>query len=255
MVSNHHKAHLYAARSIREPAVCVGGAYRAFVPLHKGRSGNEDLFVPGFRTTIPDDHITRFCWRALRLLAFSLYHRDDDFSGLCGSHVDRFRLARKPGSSRVVCSDKIFNDIHGFLSVRRVLAKDSDAQIEPFREPTKGKAQVTGQCARLRLLTHFTLESRHRSPRSRCPLWAISWLMRPAKSRHSITSSAIASSVGGMVRPSALAVVRLMTRSNLVGCSTGRSPGLAPRKILSTYSAARNRAVFWIRSHPDHGRD
>jgi hypothetical protein len=31
-----------------------------------------------------------------------------------------------------------------------------------------------------------------------------------------------------------LAVVRLMMRSNLVGCSTGMSPGFAPRRILST---------------------
>src|SRR5262245_11508353 len=38
---------------------------------------------------------------------------------------------------------------------------------------------------------------------------------------------------------SAFAVVRLMTRSNLVGCSTRMSPGFAPRSILSTYSAAR----------------
>src|SRR5262245_23214327 len=53
-------------------------------------------------------------------------------------------------------------------------------------------------------------------------------------SPHSITSSARASSDGGTVRPSALAVVRLMTRSNLIGCSTGMSPGLAPRRILST---------------------
>src|SRR5215831_475122 len=51
---------------------------------------------------------------------------------------------------------------------------------------------------------------------------------------HSITSSARASSVGGISRPSALAVVRLMIRSNLLGCSTGMSPGLAPRRILST---------------------
>src|SRR5262249_2943309 len=51
---------------------------------------------------------------------------------------------------------------------------------------------------------------------------------------HSITSSARASSDGGTVRPSALAVVRLMTRSNFIGCSTGMSPGLAPRRILST---------------------
>jgi hypothetical protein len=41
------------------------------------------------------------------------------------------------------------------------------------------------------------------------------------------------------VRPSALAVLRLTTSSNFVGCSTGRSAGFAPRKILSTNSAAR----------------
>jgi len=38
---------------------------------------------------------------------------------------------------------------------------------------------------------------------------------------HSITSPARASSVRGTSSPSALAVIRLMTRSNLVGCSTG----------------------------------
>ena len=31
----------------------------------------------------------------------------------------------------------------------------------------------------------------------------------------------------------------LTTNSNLVGCSTGRSPGFAPLRILSTYAAAR----------------
>src|SRR5215475_14543279 len=53
-------------------------------------------------------------------------------------------------------------------------------------------------------------------------------------SHHSITSSARASSIGEISMPSAFAVIRLMTRSNLVGCSTGRSAGLAPRRILST---------------------
>ena len=51
---------------------------------------------------------------------------------------------------------------------------------------------------------------------------------------YSMTSSARASSVGGISRPSALAVLRLITSSNLVGCSTGRSAGLAPFRILST---------------------
>ena len=40
---------------------------------------------------------------------------------------------------------------------------------------------------------------------------------------HSITSSARESSEGGTVNPSALAVLRLMTNSNFVGCWTGRS--------------------------------
>ena len=51
---------------------------------------------------------------------------------------------------------------------------------------------------------------------------------------YSITSSARARNDSGIVSPIALAVVRLMTTSNLVGCSTGISPGFAPRKILST---------------------
>src|SRR5437660_11908049 len=49
-----------------------------------------------------------------------------------------------------------------------------------------------------------------------------------------ITSSARRSRDGGIVIPSALAVLRLMINSNFVGCSTGRSAGLAPLRILST---------------------
>jgi hypothetical protein len=45
---------------------------------------------------------------------------------------------------------------------------------------------------------------------------------------HSITWSARARSDGGTVRPSAFAVFRLMTSSNLVGCCTGRSAGFSP---------------------------
>ena len=50
---------------------------------------------------------------------------------------------------------------------------------------------------------------------------------------YSMTRSARLRSDGGSVRPRALAVFRLITSSNLVGCSTGRSPGLAPLKIRS----------------------
>jgi hypothetical protein len=63
---------------------------------------------------------------------------------------------------------------------------------------------------------------------------------RPAEQRdevaafHSITSSARASSVAGTSRPSAFAVCRLRTNSNLVNCRTGSSAGLAPLRMLPT---------------------
>jgi GcrA cell cycle regulator len=51
---------------------------------------------------------------------------------------------------------------------------------------------------------------------------------------HSITSSARASSAGGNVKPSALAVFRLITVSYLVGACTGRSAGFSPLRMRST---------------------
>src|SRR5262249_2002042 len=50
-------------------------------------------------------------------------------------------------------------------------------------------------------------------------------------SDHSITSSASESRVGGTVRPSRRAVLRLITSSNLVDCRTGRSAGLVPLRM------------------------
>jgi hypothetical protein len=51
---------------------------------------------------------------------------------------------------------------------------------------------------------------------------------------HSITSSASASSLSGTVRPSAFAVLRLITSSNLVGCTTGKSAGFSPLSTRPT---------------------
>ena len=49
---------------------------------------------------------------------------------------------------------------------------------------------------------------------------------------HSITSSARASNIGAISRPSDFAALRLILSEILVGCETGRSAGFAPRKIL-----------------------
>src|SRR5262249_31495292 len=88
-------------------------------------------------------------------------------------------------------------------------------------------------------------ESDHRDPR----------LLRPRRKRprrraaeerdelapqnHSITSSARSRIDGGMARPSAVAALRFTSISNSVGSCTGRSPGFSPRRMRSTYGAAR----------------
>jgi hypothetical protein len=51
---------------------------------------------------------------------------------------------------------------------------------------------------------------------------------------YSITLSARARMLSGIVTPSNLVVLRFIASSNFVGCSTGRSAGLAPLSILST---------------------
>ena len=61
-----------------------------------------------------------------------------------------------------------------------------------------------------------------RSNRARCRL------------AHSITASARSSMLGGTVKSSDLAVLRLVSNKNFVGCSIGRPAGLAPFRILST---------------------
>jgi hypothetical protein len=51
---------------------------------------------------------------------------------------------------------------------------------------------------------------------------------------HLMTLVAFISVPCGIVTPICLAVLRLITNSNFIGCSTGRSAGLAPLRILST---------------------
>src|SRR3989442_8121334 len=61
---------------------------------------------------------------------------------------------------------------------------------------------------------------------------------------HSITWSARESTDCGIVRPSAFAVLRLITSSNLVGCSTGRSAGFAPFEgFLAKNPPRRDKAI------------
>ena len=61
-------------------------------------------------------------------------------------------------------------------------------------------------------------------------------ILRPG---YRITSSARCRTDCGIVTPNARATSRLISNSNWVGCSTGRSAGFAPRRIRSTKWARR----------------
>src|SRR5262245_57436713 len=75
----------------------------------------------------------------------------------------------------------------------------------------------------------------------RCRLWP--GCRRAAEERdelappHSITLSARSTRPAGPSYPIAVAVLRLITSSNVVGCSTGRSAGFVPLRILATIRA------------------
>ena len=78
------------------------------------------------------------------------------------------------------------------------------------------------------------LFSRKQTSEARAAVSALGQFRTHAPQRrasYSITSSARASKAGGTSSPSVLAVLRLMTISNFVGCTTGRSLGFSPLRM------------------------
>src|SRR5262249_37667863 len=162
----------------------------------------------------------------------------------------RLRRQRRRGGCRGQYGDLATNQIGGerrksviaafrpAILDRHILALDIAGLLQTLMKRAHHGCEAVGQSAveepdhrHCRLLRPRRQRPRRRAAEKRNERAAL----------HSITSSARASSVGGTSRPSALAVTRLTTRSNLVGCSTGMSAGFAPRRILSTYSAARRK--------------
>jgi hypothetical protein len=62
---------------------------------------------------------------------------------------------------------------------------------------------------------------------------------------YSITLSARATNIAGTVTPIAFAVLRLITSSNLLACSTGMSATLVPRKSLTIFCANVSSKADW----------
>jgi hypothetical protein len=112
---------------------------------------------------------------------------------------------------------------------RQVLALDEACLLQALAERGHEVRRVGGRRAAEKAdrRHHRLLRARRERPRRRRAAEQGDELA----SLHSITSSAATSSLSGTVRPSILAVWALMTSSNLVDCTTGRSAGLAPLRM------------------------
>jgi len=117
---------------------------------------------------------------------------------------------------------------------RHVLAVDDANLAQTLPESIHQRRWLGGSLVKESYRRKRLLRARSERPRHRAA--EASNELAPV---HSITSSARARIESGIVSPIAFAVLRLMTMSNFVACSTGRSAGLAPLKILSTKYAAR----------------
>src|SRR6516165_10805735 len=170
-----------------------------------------------------------------RVSAYSKGDRDGRRRSFGG---DRSKVAAGCGDDGHATTRKVVHESRQAIELalqpmvldRHVLALDVAGFVEALAEPgNKGRIRQSGideADHRHRRL----LRARSERPSNR----SAAEQRYELASLHSITSSARAMSVGGTSRPSALAVVRFMMRSNLVGCSTGISAGFVPRRILST---------------------
>src|SRR6476469_8791014 len=136
--------------------------------------------------------------------------------------------------ARTGCASRLGRTISYATRARSFVAEGlarigEDHELHLLPQPTRGAAFQCERAVAARSARGAGGENRRRAAEQRDELAPL----------HSITSSAVASSDGGTSRPSAFAVLRLMTSSYLVGACTGRSAAFSPLKIRSTYSAAR----------------
>ena len=151
---------------------------------------------------------------------------------------------------------------------RQPITKNKSRLSTPVAAPPLRREQTTRAASLPQLAARFSAfgcwrpreikARRGTSPQTSPPTSACRG--RRTSSSHSITSSAMESTFGGTSMPSARAVCRLMTNSNLVDCTTGMSAGLAPlrigryrRRLDETCPRGWFRSSSGLRPRQDHG--
>src|SRR5215468_4481239 len=197
----------------------TGSAAAPAARCRKFRRGSF-IFEPPFTSL---DHLVG-AWRSRP--CFSTAAGDKVFSPLPIALVEGCRRAQ-PGTPDTLGARKakVFHQVNQALAQSKIRRRPVDRFYARHFDLWQDRCRSFGRPHRRRLLrvcckrpcrSHASKQADERAP------------------HHSITSSARASSVGGTSRPSALAVLRLMTSSYLVGACTGRSAGFSPRRMRST---------------------
>ena len=164
---------------------------------------------------------------------------DDEYDRHCGSHLLQCHHGRTSGREKDIgrkCCK------FSCVSAMAFVVVSSPADVDPH--VAVRDSNLIPACPVKRLRCEIGLLHRPQSGSSARQCAAPFALLRPRRERpsgrraaeqrdelappdHSITSSARASRLVEW-RPSAFAVLRLITSSNLVGCCTGKSAGLTP---------------------------
>ena len=199
------------------------------------------------------EHAARAAGRTFSGLA-SIASRSRTGSSRSASHVITARLMPTNLVRRIRLGDAIarscecwsvlrtFSTVVGrrLLKVERTFGRQTTGRRLSSRwRRLAGTSALHGGYSYMQPIIEFIASKTDVTCSDRCPeLRANSWQQSNYKSRpsnasrdrfsYSITSSARASSAGGTVRPSAFAVLRLITNSNLTEPATGKSAGLSP---------------------------
>jgi hypothetical protein len=164
---------------------------------------------------------------AYALLAASPRHSPHD--QLTTSRKSRFKVPSRPRIVPTLDAEPSLQDLRCAVGASEFSIAPADRAAHSPRFPSLAafERRPGGRCP----CGDLCDRGRHPKP---VTTTALSMRSKQRRGTHSISPSACAMRRRGTVSPSALAVLRLITSSNLVGCSTGRSPGLAPFRILST---------------------
>lgn len=191
------------------------------------RGRHVDPFV-GFRVSPPGSSATAWKYESVR----PVFIYDSQFQVA----TDRCRRGRSPlkiavsGCARSICGRS--RDGHTRKGAPPLWLARQVLRARGRRANTNIRQRALRSCSKLTTSNQLDAKFLGNSakPVSPCPPRANTG----HRALHSITSSARASSAGGTVRPRALAVLRLMASSYLVGACTGMSAGFSPLRMRST---------------------